>query len=39
VAAETVFSNENIEGWALLDGGGGDCDNQAKGGNGVRAGH
>ncbi|MBU1695035.1 MAG: hypothetical protein KKC51_13890 [Verrucomicrobia bacterium] len=30
IAAETAFGPGNVDGWALLDGGSGDCDNQAR---------
>jgi hypothetical protein len=30
VATGTTFGNQNTDGWALLDGGSGDCDNQAR---------
>jgi len=30
VAAQTVFGSANVDGWDLLDGGSGDCDNQAR---------
>jgi hypothetical protein len=30
VASETTFGSGDVAGWALLDGGSGDCDNQAR---------
>ncbi len=30
VASDTTFGSGDVDGWALLDGGNGDCDNQAR---------